>query len=46
VDTIVLALIIAAFVVGIIEAVRTRGQSLPAWGLILGFGALLLDRLA
>lgn len=44
-DVVILGLIIAALVVGIIEVVRTRGQSLPGWGLVLGFGALVLDRL-
>lgn len=33
--TIVLALVLAALVLGIVELVRTRGQSLIAWAVTL-----------
>jgi len=42
---IALALILAALVLGVVELVRTRGQSLTAWavallGLAIGYGHL------
>lgn len=40
----VLALLIVAVIFGVIELVRSRGQSLIAWAVALGFLALLIER--
>ena len=45
-DTLVTAGLIVAVILAAIEEFRAQGQSLLAWAVIVGFGVLLLARVA